>query len=1149
MRYFIKAATVGKGILFLLLAGLCIPSAAQKRLAVEAEHFRIEWQEKSDGYRISTVSTNSASGRISLENPSGSYGFLYSATKPDTVSLYETMPDYVRKFPGREYTLLYGRWRDNLRPVAMNTAGELVRFYPASAMQKGDSIIFTRKTRQGTLQAVWRPSKQFGSDIEVTMTLRAAVDGYFSLITPTLATLSEKEMAWGVIPGHFQGRKLEPNFVWSYGYGQGIPDRPVVVRERTATTLCPTLTDRQGLSFAVIPEPGQGRDPWTYDHSTQNEWRLGFSLMNRDRELTPSAYHPVLGQEDSYMRKGEIRTFRFRYTVQQGDWYALCSHAARDIYRFGDFLALKEPRQSLTDRILRMAEYLEKDSTSLWRTFDYRGDTIGAQEYNATVFEYERDAVKNSDYGAMWMLARITGNDTLRRTRLPYARNFKIHQQVSGGPLSGAAAGQYYLWKGGRYTEEWGDYAEPIGTVYYIMLDIGNMLLFNPGDAELREDLRRGAERLLAWQYPDGHWEVAYDKATGKPVFRDLRDLRPTFYGLLVAYRLLGDERYLDAACRGADWFVANAVDEGSFLGVCGDFRFVPDFVIAQSAQALLDLYETTGKDCYRDAALRTARFYTNNIFTHPVPTRQEKLVKGVSREDWQIAQAGLSFEHGGTLGSNAKSNGPILLCSHAGMFVRLYAMTGDRLLLDMARAAAWARDAFVDPATSVASYYWNRMNNGPGRFPHHAWWQVGWIVDYLISEIMMRSDGAVDFPGGFVTPKVGPHKCYGFAAGKIFDKTASLCLPPEAIDVSEPQVDYLCALEENDKVFYVMLLNNSTSDREVQVTLRADRILPGKRCDIRHVALFDASGRQIGNRGANQAFSVPIEACGMTVVRVELEYTEIQAHRGGMGLWPENTIMAMKNAIDLGVDMLELDLMISKDSLVVVSHEEIMSSEYVTKPDGTRVTKAEEASLVLFGMPYDDIRRYDTGLAGDSRYPARVRIAACKPLLSELLDATEAHIREKGGRNLRYNIEIKASKGKEQRCMAPDYKTFTDLCMAVILEKGLGGRVTIQSFDARVLNYLHEKYPGIRTSYLIYLSATDFDKNLAKLNFIPDVYSPKHTFVDETLVAKAHAAGMEILPWTVDDEADLQRLARLSVDGVITNYPDRALRLFHLKE
>ena len=216
-------------------------------------------------------------------------------------------------------------------------------------------------------------------------------------------------------------------------------------------------------------------------------------------------------------------------------------------------------------------------------------------------------------------------------------------------------------------------------------------------------------------------------------------------------------------------------------------------------------------------------------------------------------------------------------------------------------------------------------------------------------------------------------------------------------------------------------------------------------------------------------------------------------------------------------------------------------------------------AALVGAGeppRPYDGVNLLPALTGETASFPRDLYLGCgaavsgdCKPLLSELLDATEAHIREKGGRNLRYNIEIKASKGKEQRCMAPDYKTFTDLCMAVILEKGLGGRVTIQSFDARVLNYLHEKYPGIRTSYLIYLSATDFDKNLAKLNFIPDVYSPKHTFVDETLVAKAHAAGMEILPWTVDDEADLQRLARLSVDGVITNYPDRALRLFHLKE
>ena len=146
-------------------------------------------------------------------------------------------------------------------------------------------------------------------------------------------------------------------------------------------------------------------------------------------------------------------------------------------------------------------------------------------------------------------------------------------------------------------------------------------------------------------------------------------------------------------------------------------------------------------------------------------------------------------------------------------------------------------------------------MDNGPGRFPHHAWWQIGWITDYLISEIMMRSGGTVDFPGGFVTPKVGPHKCYGFADGKVFGKTASLCLPSRAVETPDPHVDYLCALEENNKVLYVMLLNNSTLDREAPITLHPNEILAGKCCNIRRVTLLDASGRQIEDKGMSEAW------------------------------------------------------------------------------------------------------------------------------------------------------------------------------------------------------------------------------------------------------------------------------------------------------
>ena len=95
-----------------------------------------------------------------------------------------------------------------------------------------------------------------------------------------------------------------------------------------------------------------------------------------------------------------------------------------------------------------------------------------------------------------------------------------------------------------------------------------------------------------------------------------------------------------------------------------------------------------------------------------------------------------MSFEHGGTFGS-ANIHGPILLASHAGLFVRMFALTGDSLFINMARAAAWGRDAFVDSATSVASYYWNAMNRGSGPYPHHAWWQVGWLTDYLLGFII----------------------------------------------------------------------------------------------------------------------------------------------------------------------------------------------------------------------------------------------------------------------------------------------------------------------------------------------------------------------------------------------------------------------------
>lgn len=198
------------------------------------------------------------------------------------------------------------------------------------------------------------------------------------------------------------------------------------------------------------------------------------------------------------------------------------------------------------------------------------------------------------------------GDDEVMRDRLQYVRNYKmIQQQSEPGFFQGAALGEYADEDG--VESERGNWIEPLHTTYYTMVDFGNMLLFNPDDAELTGKLRLAADKLLDWQKPDGSFEVGYDRFSTKSAFPDLVDYRPTWYGLLIAYNHLKDRKYLDAACRGADWQKSAGVDKGYYLGVCGDARNIWDFCTAQTAQAYLDLYEVTKKEAYKQAAIEAA--------------------------------------------------------------------------------------------------------------------------------------------------------------------------------------------------------------------------------------------------------------------------------------------------------------------------------------------------------------------------------------------------------------------------------------------------------------------------------------------------------------------------------------------------------------
>jgi hypothetical protein len=577
------------GLVFLLSGWKC-KDAKPEAYTMKSADLNLTWNKSELGWKITELKVKNKGKWKDLPSSGAEYLVIYNESKPGTtpMSLYTNEGSKIN-FPEPVYKYVTEIWNGITSPVQMNEAGQPNYFFAENVKKGADgTFVFSSETSKFNIESSWSMDKNYSSDINVMIKLTAKTAGYYSIASPSIATVSEDKLSWGVIPGHFQGAALEKDFVKAFVYGQGIPDRPVLVRERTASTLSPCVTNKDEITIAVIPDPGTGRNPWTGDENTHSDWQLGMSLMNKKQQITPTIYHPVLGEKGSYLKAGETCSFNFRYSISSNDWFSVIKHASQDIYKFADFLKLKKTSQSLTDRVLAMHRYVINDTTSKWRTEQFNSTTIGAQAYLGGVVGSVKDAMKNSDYGALWMLSTIMNDSVLKKTRLPYARNFKLEQQqTTDGFFKGAVIGQYYLSKSKKFTEEYGSYVEPIGLTFYNLMDIGNILLFNPEDTILKSRFIAGADKLLDWQDNEGKWQVAYDKETTKELFTELEDLRPTFYGLVVAYRILKDEKYLIGARKGADWYVKNAINKGHFLGVCGDTRFVPDFATVQSAQAL----------------------------------------------------------------------------------------------------------------------------------------------------------------------------------------------------------------------------------------------------------------------------------------------------------------------------------------------------------------------------------------------------------------------------------------------------------------------------------------------------------------------------------------------------------------------------------
>jgi glycerophosphoryl diester phosphodiesterase len=287
--------------------------------------------------------------------------------------------------------------------------------------------------------------------------------------------------------------------------------------------------------------------------------------------------------------------------------------------------------------------------------------------------------------------------------------------------------------------------------------------------------------------------------------------------------------------------------------------------------------------------------------------------------------------------------------------------------------------------------------------------------------------------------------------------------------------------------------------------------------------------------------------------------YFDLQGHRGARGLLPENTLPAYEQALRIGVTTLELDVGVSSDGVVVISHDRSLNPEITRDATGQWLP----APVLVNSLTFQQLQSYDVGRINPaSEYATRFatqvpRDGTRMPALSELFERMKTT-------TVRFNIETKISPEKPGETVSPE--VFVDKLLAVVQAHGMAQRVIVQSFDWRTLALVQQRAPGVRTAYLTAQQPwTDNIKpktansprwtNTIRYEDHSDVpsmvkaaggsiWSPYFGDVTAALVEKAKSLGLKVVPWTVNSEKDLQRVIDMHVDGLISDYPDRARAL-----
>src|SRR5687767_15689009 len=243
-----------KKILLVLWLPVLLWCCSDETSILQNDRLRIHWKKVQKGWQIESLQLKDLNNWKDVRIPSGEYTFLYSADKPDTSSvIIKTNTGVV--FPESIYRYQTGFWKEATNAIALNRAGEAVHFFPTACTNGKDKMQFSAENLMANIRTTWTLDKNFPTDIVVHQTLIVRKAGYFSLLSPTLLTVPEEDMAWATVPGYFQGNAIQKDSVLAYAYGQGIPSFPAVYRERCVSTLTSILDTKTAFRSALFQLP------------------------------------------------------------------------------------------------------------------------------------------------------------------------------------------------------------------------------------------------------------------------------------------------------------------------------------------------------------------------------------------------------------------------------------------------------------------------------------------------------------------------------------------------------------------------------------------------------------------------------------------------------------------------------------------------------------------------------------------------------------------------------------------------------------------------------------------------------------------------------------------------------------------------------